>query len=122
MVSSNPDPPRPRGLGILIPVTCIMDKQPDSTGRPAGEVGKHFDDEELMSLIRGAEVVLGVDARTGKTLGVFKGVEKVKRIATDLVEGRMTQEQSNVLRVPLNRQTDDLEVLDKMVQTVTERP
>ena len=62
--------------------------------KPRGELGKCFNDRELMSLIDGAEIVLGVNPATGKTLGLYWGEAKANRIKEDHAAGRKTHQGS----------------------------
>lgn len=86
--------------------------------RPGGELRKHIRDEELSSLINGAEIVLGVDHATGNTLGLYWGETKALRIEGDHAAGRKTHEISKVLKVPLDPDTDDPDVLTKMIEQI----
>jgi hypothetical protein len=67
-------------------------------------------DPEFREELRKADVILGVDRRTGQECGLFYGVSELKRIPKKDHEAAL-----RVLRVPVDQDTDEPELLAEAV-------
>jgi hypothetical protein len=68
-------------------------------------------DPDLQAQIKDAEVIFGVDPKTGDRNGPYYGIAALKRIVR-----RGESEGLRVLNVPVDPDTDDIEALCAMVQ------
>ncbi len=80
---------------------------------PHGALFGRLHDKELHNEIRTAEIVRGVTAQTGADAGVFYGIARLRRIVR-----RQTGEAAKVLKIPIDPETDDPEVLVALVKTI----
>ena len=80
---------------------------------PPGQLRWRIKDLWLKGEIRAADVVMGIDPGTGEENGLYYGAAALGRIVR-----RDTPEEVRVLKVPVDPDTDDVEVLCAMVQAV----
>jgi hypothetical protein len=73
---------------------------------PVGQLAARIHDENFCESIRQADVVRGINSKTGEHAGVFWGAAPLRRI--------MRKNKSEMLRlfqVPIDPETDDIEVM-----------
>jgi hypothetical protein len=78
-----------------------------------GQLRNRMHDPDLQAEIRAADIILGADPKTGAETGPYYGVATLRRIVR-----RNASEKARVLMVPVDPDTDDIEVLCAMVEVV----
>jgi hypothetical protein len=86
---------------------------PEDDSLPFGKLATSLHDPVLHALVRSADVVLGVNPKTGKRSGLYYGIAALQRIV-----GSGIAEPLKVLKVPVDPATDDVEVLCVIVEHV----
>lgn len=85
----------------------------DDDPLPVGKLMASLHDPAFQASIRDAEIIIGFDPTTGEEVGLFYGVAQLGRI-----KRRDTPEDAELFRVPVDPDTDDVEVLYAMVQSI----
>jgi hypothetical protein len=85
----------------------------DDEDLPYGSLRHRIEDAEFRESIRDARIVTAGHARTGEKIGVFYGMALLKRVIR-----RGAAENAQWLNVPVDPDTDDLEVLAAMVKAI----
>ncbi len=93
------------------PKRLFKREQPDEQPMPPGQLRAKMYDPDLQAGIKSADIILGCDPKSGQHDGVYYGIAQLKRIVR-----RGAGEAAKVLRVPVDLDTDDVDVLCAMVQ------
>lgn len=84
---------------------------PNDKWHPVGNLRARMLDPDFQNEIKNAEIIFGVHPLTKKQVGLFFGIAQIKRVVR-----RKVVEESLVLSVPVDPDTDDIEVLVAMVK------
>jgi hypothetical protein len=85
----------------------------DDDDLPRGNLIDRIHDAKVHEQIRKADVVRGIHPDTGEQVGLFYGVAELNKIVR-----KGTQKTLVVCNVPVDPDTDDIETLCAMVQTI----
>ena len=89
------------------------DRPGDDNPPPVGNLVTKVHDPDFKAAIKDAEIICGFHPATREQVGLFYGVAQLRRIIT-----KGADETAEVFNVPVDPETDDLEVLVAMVQAI----